>query len=62
LGSAISPSLLRLGGLLAGRTLRIDLHPRDLARAGHMLALEDVIRRARPGRSCVTYDDLAAAD
>jgi predicted deacetylase len=58
---AMSPSLLRLGGRLAGRTLRIDVHPLDLASAGHMLALEDVIRRATPGRVCVTYDDLAAA-
>jgi predicted deacetylase len=58
---AVSPPLLRLAGRLAGRTLRIDLHPLDLASASHMLALEDVIRHARPGRSCVTYDDLAAA-
>ncbi len=58
---ALSPSLLRLAGRFAGRTLRIDLHPLDLASASHMLALEDVIRRAKPGRTCVTYDDLAAA-
>jgi len=58
---AVSPSLLRLAGRLAPRTLRIDLHPLDLGSASHMLALEDVIRRARPGRACVTYDDLAAA-
>jgi hypothetical protein len=58
---AMSPSLARLGGRLAGRTLCIDLHPLDVASAGHMLALEDVIRRARPGRTCLTYDDLAAA-
>jgi len=58
---ALSPSLLRLGGRLAGRTLRIDVHPLDLASASHMLALEHVIRRAGPGRACVTYDDLAAA-
>jgi predicted deacetylase len=58
---AISPSLLRLSSQFAGSTLRIDLHPLDLASASHMLALEDVIRRARARRSCVTYDDLAAA-
>jgi hypothetical protein len=58
---ALSPSLLRLAGRFAGRTLRIDLHPLDLASASHMLALEGVIRRARPDRTCVTYDDLAAA-
>ena len=48
-------------GLAAAGPLRIDVHPLDLASAGHMLALEDVIRRATPGRVCVTYDDLAAA-
>jgi hypothetical protein len=46
---------------LAGQTLRVDLHPLDLASASHMLALEAVIRRAGAGRRCVTYDDLAAA-
>jgi predicted deacetylase len=58
---AASPSLLRLSGRLAGQTLRVDLHPLDLASASHMLALEAVIRRAGAGRRCVTYDDLAAA-
>ena len=57
----VSPPLLRLAGRLAGPTLRIDLHPRDLSSAGHMLAFEDVIRRATPTRTCVTYDDLACA-
>jgi len=58
---ALSPSLLALGGRLAGPTLRIDVHPLDLASASHMLTLEAVIRRAGSGRACVTYDDLAAA-
>jgi predicted deacetylase len=58
---AMSPSLLRLAGRLGGPTLRIDVHPLDLGSASHMLALEDVIRRVRPGRACATYDDLAAA-
>jgi predicted deacetylase len=57
----LSPPLLRLAGLLAGNTLRVDLHPLDLACARHMLALENVIRRATPDRTCVTYDDLARA-
>jgi predicted deacetylase len=57
----LSPALLRLSGRLAGPTLRIDLHPLDLGSASHMLALEDVIRRTRPGRTCVTYEDLARA-
>ena len=55
-----SPSLLRLAGRAAGATLRVDLHPRDLASASHMLALEGVIRHATPTRTCVTYDDLAS--
>jgi hypothetical protein len=59
--SAVSPALLRLASRCAGPTLRIDLHPHDLASASHMLALEEVIRRAKPRRTCVTYDDLAAA-
>jgi len=57
----LSPQLLRLAGRAAGATLRVDLHPLDLASASHMLALEDVIRRATPSRTCVTYDDLATA-
>jgi len=57
----LSPALLRLNCRLAGPTLRVDLHPLDLASASHMLALEDIIRRATPTRSCVTYDDLASA-
>ncbi len=57
----VSPALLRVASRMAGRMLRIDLHPLDLASASHMLALEDVIRRATPNRACVTYDDLASA-
>ncbi len=59
---AVSPSLLRLAGRFAGTTMRIDLHPLDLASATHMLALEGVIRRATPSRICVSYDDLASAE
>jgi len=57
----LSPPLVRVAARLAGNTLRVDLHPLDLASSSHMLALEDVIRYARPRRGCVTYDDLAAA-
>ena len=57
----LSPALLRASGRLAGPTLRIDVHPLDLASPSHMLALEDVIRHATPSRACVTYDDLACA-
>ena len=57
----ISPALIRVASRAAGPTLRVDLHPLDLASASHMLALEDVIRRAVARRACVTYDDLAEA-
>jgi hypothetical protein len=57
----LSPALLRRAGRLAGPTLRLDVHPLDLASATHMLALEDVIRHAVRSRACLTYDDLVAA-
>ncbi len=48
-----------LGALLAGSTLRIDVHAGDLDRPRRMLALESLLRRAAR-RSAVTYADLAA--
>ncbi len=59
LGRAISPALIRGGGLLAGRTLRLDMHPADLRRPRHVLALESVLRRTAHRRTAVTYDELA---
>ena len=56
----VSPALVRVAARLAGPTLRVDVHPLDLASPSHMLALEDVIRRALRRRGCATYDDLAA--
>ena len=44
--------------MIAGPVLRLDLHPADLDRTRHMLALEWVLRRAH-GRLAVTYDELA---
>jgi predicted deacetylase len=61
-GRALSPALLRSGGLLAGRTLRLDLHPADLQRPRHMLALEWVLRHAAQRRTAATYDQLADAE
>ncbi len=55
----LSPALLRAGGLFAGRTLRLDLHPADLQRPRHMLALEWVLRHAAQQRTAATYDQLA---
>jgi predicted deacetylase len=56
----LSPSLIRAGGLLQGQTLRLDLHPADLDRPRHMLALERVLSRAGGRRTAITYDELAA--
>ncbi len=57
---AFSPALLRAGALASGKTLRLDIHPADLDRPSHMLALEWVLRRAAREREAVTYDELVA--
>jgi Uncharacterized protein conserved in bacteria (DUF2334) len=57
---ATAPTLLRAATLLAGDTLRLDLHPCDLAAPSHMLTLEWVLRHAVARRRPVTYDELAA--
>ena len=54
--AARSPLALRAGALIAGRLLRLDLHPGDFDKTRHVLALEAVLRSAR--RTAVTYDDL----
>src|SRR5579871_2469926 len=54
----LSPALVRAAGRLAGPTLRVDVHPLDLASPSHMLGLQDVVRAARRLRGCATYDDL----
>lgn len=61
LSRALSPALIRAGAALAGRTLRLDLHPTDFDHARHALALEWALARARR-RAAVTYDELAAAE
>lgn len=62
LGHALSPALIRAGGALAGRALRLDLHPCDLQRPRHMLALEWTLGHTAHRRVAVTYDELAAAE
>jgi predicted deacetylase len=57
---ALSPSLIRAGGIFGGRTLRLDLHPADLQNPRHMLALEWVLSRAGRRREAITYDELLA--
>jgi predicted deacetylase len=54
---AASPTFVRAGAALAGKVLRLDLHPADFDHPRHVLALERVLRRAE-GRVAVTYDDL----
>jgi predicted deacetylase len=56
---ALSPALLRAGALASGPTLRLDLHPSDLDRPSHMLALEWVLRHSTRARDSVTYEELA---
>ncbi len=57
---ALSPWVMRAGGVLAGPLLRLDVHPGDLDHDGHVEAADWVLRRAA-GRVPVTYDHLAAA-
>jgi len=54
----LSPPLLRAGAMLPLSTLRLDLHPADLARPRHMMALERVLQGSR-SRRAVTYQELA---
>ncbi len=61
LGRLISPALIRSCAMLPTATLRLDVHPCDLRRPRHMLALERVLERAAPERAAVTYQDLAGA-
>ncbi len=58
---ALSPSLIRAGSLLPGEHLRLDLHPSDLERPRHMMALERVLARAGGRRTAITYNELAAS-
>ena len=60
LGRALSPPLVRAGAMLPTATLRLDLHPADLRRARHMMALEWVLQHSRC-REAVTYRELAGA-
>jgi predicted deacetylase len=55
---ALSPSLIRAGNLLAGNTMRLDLHPSDLEHSRYMTALERVLSRAGHSREAITYDEL----
>jgi hypothetical protein len=56
----LSPAIAGIGAHVAGRTLRVDVHPSDLAATRRMLALESLLRRSS-GRIATTYDELASA-
>lgn len=56
----LSPGLIRIGGMLGGPTLRVDLHPGDLEHPRQMMALDRVLDRAGGRREAITYDQLAA--
>jgi predicted deacetylase len=56
----LSPALIRVGGVLSGDTLRLDLRPADLQHPRHMIALEWVLGRAARRREAITYDELLA--
>ena len=53
-----SPTVVRVGALLSGELLRLELHPADLEHPRCVGAIEKVLRSAR-GRAAVTYDQLA---
>jgi predicted deacetylase len=59
---AWSPTSVRAGALLAGRTLRLDLHPAYLDHPRHMLALEWALGHTARRRLAVTYDELAGTE
>jgi len=60
-GRLLSPVAIRACAMLPTSTLRLDVHPCDLRRPRHMMALERVLERAAPERTAVTYQDLAGA-
>jgi predicted deacetylase len=55
---ALSPLLIRAGGLLCGELLRVDLYPSDLEHPRQMMALERVLARNGRRRRAVTYEEL----
>jgi predicted deacetylase len=56
---ALSPAVVRAAGRAPGPVMRIDIHPVDFDRSGHVAALEALLERAA-GRDVVTYDQLLA--
>jgi predicted deacetylase len=56
----LTPSLIRLGSAVCEGTLRLDLHPSDLAHPRPMRALESALGGVWRRREAVTYDQLVA--
>ena len=56
---AVSPSIVRAAGRIAGRVMRVDVHPADFDLRRHVTTLESLLERGA-GRDVVTYDDLVA--
>jgi hypothetical protein len=57
-GRALSPPLIRLGSLIGGEVLRLDVHPADLEHPRHVMALEWALAHSRGRREAITYDEL----
>ncbi len=55
----LSPPLVRAAGRRCGEVMRLDIHPADFDRPGHMATLEFLLDRAA-GREVVTYDEVVA--
>jgi predicted deacetylase len=57
LARVLSPPLIRLGALLCGDVLRLDVYPSDLQHPRQVMALEWALRHNH-SRHAVTYDEL----
>ena len=55
----LSPAVVRALGALPGEVMRIDVHPVDFDRRGHVTTLEWLLERAAR-RQALTYDELIA--
>jgi predicted deacetylase len=57
----LAPALIRVGAILGGRTMRVDLHPAALEHPRQMLALEWVLARNAHKREAVSYEQIATS-
>jgi predicted deacetylase len=56
---SLSPPVIRAAARVPSEVMRVDIHPADFDRRGHVATLEALLNRAN-GRSAVTYDELLA--